>query len=153
MFLYPMQLRIRYRQTTFICLLTTMPSSSTTLSVRLKDWFGRERYADHVHIAISAHCQASRNTPPSHSSQSIPGNAHPSGYSLPSVPHNPVQLTSAHPTHPLSSNDTIESVYNGAKLALGVVKNFAEPLPPLKTAVEDILKIIEIVEVQGAHGF
>jgi hypothetical protein len=44
-------------------------------------------------------------------------------------------------------------VYNGAKLALGVVKDFADPLPPLKTAVEGILKIIEIVEVQVADGF
>jgi hypothetical protein len=41
----------------------------------------------------------------------------------------------------------MKSVYNGAKMALGIVKDFAEPLPPLKTAVEGILTIITLVEV------
>jgi hypothetical protein len=44
-------------------------------------------------------------------------------------------------------------VYNGAKIALGIVKDFAEPLPPLKAAVEGILTIITLVEVYSIHGF
>ena len=47
-----------------------------------------------------------------------------------------------------SSHEILKSVYNGVKLALGVVRNFAEPLPPLKATVEGFLKIIEVVEVK-----
>jgi hypothetical protein len=147
---------------------------------KFKNWlkYHDKKSPDQRPPTITCPSQRTSSAQPSQVSQSTPKHAHPtrslqslpSHLVLPSLLQSPVSSAQPDPrkkppseipesdasptaSPPKSSHDTIKSVYHGAKMALGIIKGFAEPLPPLKTAVEGILKIIEIVEVKSNIPF
>jgi hypothetical protein len=141
-----------------------MPSSSATPFAKFKNWlkFRNKKLSDQKSLTQPSQVSQKHVHVP-HSLQSLP--SHPvlpsqhlqapvSSIQLDPQQPPPSQVPETNSAHriasspPTPSHDTMKSVYHGAKMALGIVNDFADPLPPLKTAVKGILKIIEIVEVK-----